>query len=195
MTMVTTLQFILLVLYLFDPLVVDGFQGVALKTNQKTLHRSSATQRGMSSNDEDYMPLTPMQIKTLRKEITKRRARKQLPKEWLPESETIGPFAEDTLTTICKSLEKNELVEVRGISKDDKRDVFRTSEELAYYLSNCVEKDIERVDTKGHASVFYCPGKTIKLRTSYRPNQWNKRAKPLRDNSGQIIKSVREMNE
>mmetsp|Transcript_10578 Transcript_10578/g.15570 ORF Transcript_10578/g.15570 Transcript_10578/m.15570 type:complete len:197 (+) Transcript_10578:166-756(+) len=196
MAMVTTLHFFLLVLYIFDPLVVYGFQGTVLKTNQLSLHQSVTTQRRMvSSNDQEYMPLTPMQIKTIRKEISKRRSRKQLSQEWLPESETIGPFSEDTLANIAKLLEKNEVVEVRGISKDDKRDVFGTSEELAYYLSNCLEKNIERVETKGHTSVFYCPGKTIKLRTNYRSNQWSKRPKPLRDNSGQIIKTVRKMSE
>mmetsp|Transcript_15350 Transcript_15350/g.23339 ORF Transcript_15350/g.23339 Transcript_15350/m.23339 type:complete len:201 (-) Transcript_15350:1845-2447(-) len=180
------------VLFLLGPLAVYGFQGSHMRA--RSLHQSVTAERFMSSlDDQDYMPLTPMQIKTLRKEVAKRRSRKQLPQEWLPELETIGPFSEETLTKILQTLEEEELMEIRGISKGEKRDVFRVSEELAYYLASCCGKDVERIDTKGHSSVFYCPGESIKLRTSYQPNQWSKRPRPLRNNSGQIIKSVREI--
>ena len=44
------------------------------------------------------------------------------------------------------------------------------------------------VSVKGHAAVFYTPGTTIPMRTTGKENNWVKREKPERDNSGQIIR-------
>lgn len=147
-------------------------------------------------DDEEYV--SPNQIKELRKEAAKRRARKKLTQFKLPEEECYGEFTEDSLTAICGLLARNELVEVRGISRDRKREVFATTEELGMALS-LKGRFVSLVETKGYAATFYCPGdddevvgKKIVRRTSFKEGQWTKKPKPKRDNRGQIIKGEYE---
>jgi hypothetical protein len=146
-------------------------------------------------DDDEYV--SPNQIKELRKEVAKRRARRKLAHFKLPASETFGEFTEETLTAVCNLLAKNELVEVRGISRDKKREVFATTEELGLALSE-QGKFVTVVEQKGFASTFYCPGdddvvgKKIIRRTSFKEGQWTKKPKPKRDNRGQIIKGEYE---
>ena len=129
--------------------------------------------------------------------MAKRRARRKLTQFKLPQEESHGEFTEETLAAICGLLAKNELVEVRGISRDRKREVFATTEELGMALSE-QGKFVSLVETKGFAATFYCPGedevvgKKIVRRTSYKENQWTKKPKPKRDNRGQIIKGEYE---
>ena len=146
-------------------------------------------------DDDEYV--SPNQIKELRKEVAKRRARRKLAYFKLPASETFGEFTEETLTAVCNLLAKNELVEVRGISRDKKREAFATTEELGMALSE-QGKFVTVVEQKGFASTFYCPGddevvgKKIIRRTSFKEGQWTKKPKPKRDNRGQIIKGEYE---
>lgn len=91
---------------------------------------------------------------------------------------------------ILESLESNELVVVSGISKNNKREVFASTEELSYELSRQSQKDIFVVETKGFTATLYSPFVVpeIKLFNSYRPGQWTRRVKGERDNAGQIIR-------
>mmetsp|Transcript_2591 Transcript_2591/g.3776 ORF Transcript_2591/g.3776 Transcript_2591/m.3776 type:complete len:118 (+) Transcript_2591:1-354(+) len=116
----------------------------------------------------------------------------------------MGPFSDETLAEIGKALDETELVEVRSIAKDHKRQVFSTAEMLAATLEMDVMNSDEDssgdvrpvvlVSTKGFSAIFYCPmaddsnPDKIVLRTSYKKNQWTRKEKPERDNRGQIIK-------
>ena len=163
-----------------------------------TSNTSNTSKNKASSSlidDDEYV--SPNQIKELRKEAAKRRARRELAHFKLPASETFGEFTEETLTAVCNLLAKNELVEVRGISRDKKREVFATTEELGLALSE-QGNFVTVVEQKGFASTFYCPGddevvgKKIIRRTSFKEGQWTKKPKPKRDNKGQIIKGEYE---
>ena len=158
----------------------------------------SSTKKASASLIDDDEYVSPNQIKELRKEVAKRRARRKLTQFKLPQEESHGEFTEETLAAICGLLAENELVEVRGISRDRKREVFATTEELGMALSE-QGKFVSLVETKGFAATFYCPGeddvvvgKKIVRRTSYKENQWAKKPKPKRDNRGQIIKGEYE---
>ena len=144
-----------------------------------------------SDNHSSEKPnLTPNQIKSLRKEMSKRRAAKKIPQIWLNDAETSGPFSDETLAGIISFLDKHELVEVRGISKDEKKMAFAVCQQLAFELSVAADKPVDLVESKGHVGTFYCPGEMedrIILRSSYKDGAWTKRPKAPRDNRGQII--------
>ena len=140
-------------------------------------------------DDDEYV--SPNQIKTLRKEVAKRRARKKLTQYKISEAECCGDFSDDTLDAISDLLAKNELVEVRGISRDNKRNVFSTTEQLGMNLSE-LGKYVTTIEIKGFAATYYRPGdddveKKIIRRTNYKEGQWKKKRKPKRDSRGQII--------
>lgn len=147
-----------------------------------------------ADTDDHYFEkpnLTPNQIKSLRKEISKRRAAKKIPNIWLDDDETSGPFSDETLAGIIDLFGKHELVEVRGISKDEKKMAPATCQQLAFELSLAADKPVDLVEIKGHAGTFYSPGDMedrIILRSSYKEGAWTKRPKAPRDNRGQIIR-------
>ena len=103
---------------------------------------------------------------------------------------------------------KHEIIEIRGIGKDDKKSVHYIANAIANTLEDTMNKPVVVVDVKGHAVRYYCPwddddenekddmnnesrvGKRIELRTKYRPGQWTRKAKPIRDNRGQIVTDV-----
>lgn len=167
-----------------------------------------------SDDDEEYEMVeffvSPEQISLLRKEALKRESRKKLPKLFLPAEETLEATSE-TIEAISNLFDASELIEVRGVSRDAKKLVFDTAQGLASTVEDEMEKPVVVVDIKGFAVKLYCPwddeqggggnaGKRIQLRTSYRPGQWARKAKPIRDNRGQIIrdedgKSVKEIPE
>ena len=159
--------------------------------------RCSSLHAAVASNNDENDPqqeyLTPNQVKTLRKEASKRKARKQLATHILSSDETI-PLSENTMSIIVSLLQDNELVEVRGISKEGKRFVRSDSERLAAELEMELADDrpIFLLDTKGHAAVFYCPLGDIQLRTGFQQNVWTKKPRPKRDGRGQIIKGEYE---
>ena len=172
-------------------------QADANEAESDTSNTSNENNKASSSLIDDDEYVSPNQIKELRKEVAKRRARRELAHFKLPASETFGEFTEETLTAVCNLLAKNELVEVRGISRDKKREVFATTEELGLALSE-QGNFVTVVEQKGFASTFYCPGddevvgKKIIRRTSFKEGQWTKKPKPKRDNKGQIIKGEYE---
>ena len=165
-------------------------------------------------HDEDEYELveffvSPEQISLLRKEANKRDTRKKLPKVFLPPEESME-ITSETITEISNLFETSELIEVRGVSRDKKKHVFDTAHNLALTVEDQMEKPVVVVDIKGFAVKLYCPwdddqndkngGKKVELRSSYKPGQWTRKAKPLRDNRGQIItdengKSIKEIPE
>lgn len=179
-----------------------------LLQNQCILHQSS---RDDADADEEYelveFCVSPEQITLLRKEAARRQASKKLPKYFLPDKE-VSP---ETIDEISNLFDTSELIEVRGVSKENKKKVFDAAHGLAATLEDSIEKPVVVVDIKGFAVKLYCPWnddvdeqgnarKRIQLRTSYKPGQWTRKAKPIRDNRGQIVtdddgKSMKEIPE
>ena len=144
--------------------------------------------------------ISPVQIAFLRKEATKRESNRKLLKFTLPAEENTMEIAPETIDEICDLFEEQELIEVRGVSRDAKKRVFYMAHALANTLEDAMEKPVVVVDIKGFAVKLYCPwddddeegdegrvGKRIQLRSNYRPGQWTRKAKPIRDDRGQII--------
>lgn len=136
--------------------------------------------------------LSDNHIATLRKEASKRLANNRMPVLFLTEDETHGDFA-DSLHDICQALTTAELVQVRGLSRDAKKQIRSVADALSAALSIEMAKDVNLVECKGHAAIYYCPadddvdGK-IKLFTSVgKKTEWTRKPKPVRDNRGQII--------
>ena len=142
--------------------------------------------------------LSDKHIATLRKEASKRLANKRMPVLFLMESETTGDFGE-SLSEICVALNDAELVQVRGISRDSRKQARAVADALAVALSVEMEMDVNLIECKGHTAVYYCPclpddsPQKFKLFTSVgKKNEWKKKPKPVRDNRGQIIPGVYE---
>ena len=175
--------------------------------NQST--QEDAIQQQEEDEEEEYelveFFVSPNQIEILRKEANKRKARKKLPAYFMPPGDSTE-VSEETLQEISKLFETNEIVEVRGISKDKKKLVFDLCYALAETIEDVMEKPVVVVEVKGFAVKLYSPfdndeqGKRIHLRSSYKPGQWKRKPKPVRDNRGQIIldengKSIKEIPE
>lgn len=140
-----------------------------------------------SVTQRDY--LTPTQVKTLRKEANKRKTRKELKALVFSDENT----ANQHMAAIVHLLEDSELVEIRGISRNEKRHVRRNAERLALEIEMELERPVFLLDTKGHAATYYSPGiGDFELRTGYREGQWSKKPRPKRDSRGKIIKGEYE---
>lgn len=142
--------------------------------------------------------LAPNQIKLLRKEASQRLARKSLAQVFLPEEDTesshiIANDDETNLETILQLLHQHELVQVRGISRNNIRHVYAETQqmilELNLLVSDSQQRMVELVETSGFSSILYAPADPPKiiLRTSYKEGQWSKKPKKPRDIRGQII--------
>jgi hypothetical protein len=176
-----------------------------------TLHQ---TAQDVEQDEEEYemveFTVSAEQIAMLRKEANQRDARKQLPKFFLAQEESAEASPE-TINEILALFDKDELIEVRGVGKGKKKQAFEKCNELAAILEDTIEKPVVVVDVKGFAVKLYCPwvddeeganGKLgrIQMRTSYKPGQWSRKPKALRDNRGQVIldedgKSIKEIPE
>mmetsp|Transcript_11579 Transcript_11579/g.26850 ORF Transcript_11579/g.26850 Transcript_11579/m.26850 type:complete len:227 (+) Transcript_11579:124-804(+) len=157
---------------------------------------------------------TASQRAEIKKEAKRRHARREMPYFSFSDEETDGPWSDETISAIWKQLTETEMMELKGICREDKRDVFQTAkwfcEELEELISPSSSDEDEKgneedqagvylpvalISTKGHTALIYCPtlptdhpDKLI-LRTSVgQKNVWKARPKPLRDNSGQIIR-------
>ena len=177
-----------------------------------TLYQSTqedTIQQQEEDEDEEYelveFFLSPNQIDILRKEANKRKARKKLPAYFMPPGDSTE-VSEETLQEISNLFETNEIIEIRGISKDKKKLVFDMSYALAETIEDLMEKPVVVVEVKGFAVKLYSPfdndeqGKRIHLRSSYKPGQWKRKPKAVRDNRGQIIldengKSIKDVPE
>jgi len=159
--------------------------------------------------------VSPEQISFLRKEANKREARNKLPRFNLSTSsqqEDMENLPNETIDAISTLFEQSELIEVRGVSKNSKRKVYEMAQTLASTLENVYETPVIVVEIKGFAVKLYRPWSEdeddnetmregrIQLRTNYKPGQWTRKAKPIRDFRGQIItdefgNSVKEVPE
>jgi hypothetical protein len=148
------------------------------------------------SNTDDSLVEFPTaaQKKVLRLEASKRQARKEMISFHLPEPETRGPFSKETMLALMKLLNENELVDVKGVSKNNISQVFNTLILLSTELEIEMQKNVCLVRPKGFSGVLYSPGEDeshpyrIQLRTSVgQKNVWTKRSKALRDNRGKIV--------
>ncbi|KAL7499732.1 hypothetical protein ACHAWT_007376 [Skeletonema menzelii] len=135
------------------------------------------------------------QIGVLRKEANKRDRVKKLQKHFLPQEESMG-LSQQSIDAISALFEKSELIEVRGVSKGQKKGLFDTATAMAEHLEEEIGKPVVVVDIKGFAVKMYCPwldgenfdtSKRIKLFTSYKPGQWTRKPKPIRNEYGQIV--------
>jgi len=182
----------------FLPVIVTAFQMplipvqlsyVRVGTTSSSIRQNFMTK--MSTEDleeDDDFVITPNQLKVLRKEARKR----QLPKASLTPEESRGPFSHETLSTIAQILSRHEMVQVRGISRENIKDVREFSESLALDLERETERMVFSIDVKGFAATLYCPmdddnPDKIKIFSSYRPNQWQRRPRGIRDISGRFI--------
>mmetsp|Transcript_13465 Transcript_13465/g.29243 ORF Transcript_13465/g.29243 Transcript_13465/m.29243 type:complete len:218 (-) Transcript_13465:198-851(-) len=168
------------------------------------LHQSTQVEEE-EEEEMEFIFVSPEQISFLRKEANQREANKKLPKHFLPAEES-KEVSQETVDEISKLFESSELIEVRGVSRDQKKQVFDTGYGLAATLEDVFEKPVVVVDIKGFAVKLYCPWDDeeqvgrIQLRTNYRPGQWKRKAKAIRDNRGQVIldengKTIKEIPE
>jgi hypothetical protein len=145
--------------------------------------------------EETHEGVTPNQLKALRKEASKRKARNTLAQQlFVADLGDNEEQVEAFFSAVSEDLVNNELCEVRGVSIDDKRLVFRTAEQLAYDLSVEMQRGVTIVNVQGHAVTLFCssadPSKRkVLLRTSYQEGAWSKREKAPRDHRGQMIQN------
>eukprot|EP00977_Amphora_coffeiformis_P010253 scaffold2383_cov161-Amphora_coffeaeformis.AAC.9 len=147
---------------------------------------------GNDTGNPEPIYLSDNHIVELRKEASKRLANNRMPVLFLTESEMDGDFGE-SLAEFSSALEANELIQVRGISRDSKKQIRNVADALAISLGVEMGKDVSLVQCKGHSGIYYCPAsdenpQKITLHTSVgKKNQWKRKPKPVRDNRGQII--------
>jgi hypothetical protein len=164
---------------------------------QCTMRQSQDLQPAELVEQEEMIDffVSPVQIAFLRKEANKRESNKRLLKFSLPPPET-AEISHETIGDIANLFDRSELIEVRGVSKDAKKKVFDSANGLAATLEEALGKPVVVVDINGFAVKLYCPwdedgqgerGGRIQLRTNFRPGQWVRKAKPIRDTRGQII--------
>lgn len=163
-----------------------------LKT-KTTLHQSEIQE----DEDEGLVEffISQEQIGVLRKEANKRDRVNKLQKYFVPQEETME-LSQQSMDEISALFEKSELIEVRGVSKGQKKGLFDTANAMAESLEEEIGKPVVIVDIKGFAVKMYCPwvdgedfdtSKRIKLFTSYKPGQWTRKPKPIRNEFGQIV--------
>jgi hypothetical protein len=146
---------------------------------------------------------TPAQKRELKKEASKRQARKKLLSFSLPQEESFGNFSDETLNELWNLLGDHEIIEVRGIAREEKKVVFQMATRLCLELEWEQERKIDDkaflpvalLWKKGHSAVLYSPTldldhpKQFPLRTSVgQKNTWTERIKAPRDSRGQIEK-------
>lgn len=152
---------------------------------------------------------TPSQRTALKKEASKRQARKKLASFSLPEADQLGGYSDETLNVIWELLQQHELLRIKGLASvtKERRLVHSLAEELCIRLELEQERQINddvtlpvaMISFKGHSSIIYSPTlpmdhpKKFILRTSVgQKNIWKARIKAPRDNRGQIIREPRE---
>lgn len=186
-----------------------------------------------NDSDDVELIISTVQIKILRKEADKRRNVNRLPQFLLPihigekmnlkhlvhidnrhnqqsnsnndkSSSKEKMSIDETIESIGQLLYNNELIEIRGISIHDNRNVNKVVSQLIDALYQYIEKPVVSIETRGYRTVLYSPytdienentnndsikkEPKIQLYTSYKQNQWSKRPKQKRDYRGQIIK-------
>lgn len=176
----------------------------------KTTLYQSEIQQDVEEAEEDLVEffISAEQISVLRKEANKRDRVKKLQKYFLPQDESLE-LSQQSIDEITNLFEKSELIEVRGVSKGQKKGLFDVATAMAEMLEGEIGKPVVVVQIQGFAVKMYCPwldgegqdvSKRIKLFTSYKPGQWTRKPKPIRNAFGQIVmdengKSVKEIPE
>ena len=205
--------------------VTLAFVVPCIQHNKFSIHSSSATStptnlaalwdpRKQEKGSEFVEFPTPSQRAEIKKEAKKRRARRQLPYFSFPDAETDGPWSDETIQAIWKQLTETEMMELKGICRQEIRDVYQTAkwfcEELEELISPAISNEdgneedegnqgthlpVALISQKGHTALIYCPTLPVDhpdkfvLRTSVgQKNVWKARPKPPRDISGQIIR-------
>ena len=165
-----------------------------LKT-KTTLYQSEIQEQEYDDEGLVEFFISQEQIGVLRKEANKRDRVKKLQKCFLPQEERME-LSQQSMDEISALFEKSELIEVRGVSKGQKKGLFDTANAMAESLEEEIGKPVVVVDIKGFAVKMYCPwldgedvdtSKRIKLFTSYKPGQWTRKPKPIRNEFGQIV--------
>ncbi|KAL7438713.1 hypothetical protein ACHAXM_006420 [Skeletonema potamos] len=177
---------------------------IAYTLKIKTALYQSEIQQDEEEGELEFF-VSAEQISVLRKEANKRDRVKKLQKYFLPEEDSLE-LSQQSVDKISNLFQKTELIEVRGVSKDQKKGVFDTSYAMAEILEEEIGKPVAVVEIKGFAVKLYCPwldgegdtSKRIKLFTSYKPGQWTRKPKPIRNEFGQVVtdengKSIKEI--
>lgn len=171
-----------------------------LSPHHKIAHRSPSCIGVLydpQCTDDEFVDFpTSSQRVTLKKEASKRQARNELATFSLSPDESDGVLSATKLQELWSTLSENEMILVRGISKDDKKWVYKTAERICASLETIQsEFPVTLLSTRGHTAILYCPSLPldhplhIPLRTSVgQKNKWRARAKPARDNRGQVIR-------
>ena len=146
----------------------------------------------MTPDHCDRLGVTPNQIKALRKEASRRQARNIMVMHQYNHDDPQQSYA-----SICADFEEHEMVQVRGISLDDKKFVASIAEQLSDDLSDILMRAVTIVQIQGHAVTLYAPTADISkrkiiLRTSFQEGQLTYRQKPPRDHRGQIVADEEE---
>lgn len=180
---------------------------IVYTTKTKTTLYQSGIQQQDDDEEEELVEffVSAEQISVLRKEANKRDRVKKLQKYFLPDEESLE-LSQQSVDGISNLFEKSELIEVRGVSKDEKKGVYDTAYSMAEMLEEEIGKPVVVVEIKGFAAKLYCPwldgegdaSKRIKLFTSYKPGQWTRKPKPIRNEFGQVVrdengKSIKEI--
>ena len=189
-TVLTLLISLALTTIAFQPAIWPGMK----RTVTKSQHVTTIFQQ--TDADEEYEGeeffVSQEQLIFLRKEASKRESKRKLPK-WILSPEEAMDVSQSSIEKIIELFDESEIIEVRGISRDKKKYVYDTAHGLAEFLEDEMCKPVVVVNIKGFAAKMFSPwlenrGNNIQLRSSFRPGQWTKKPKPLRDNRGQIIK-------
>jgi hypothetical protein len=175
--------------------LVTSFQLGALNNVHASSLRTTFLNSVQELQDDDDDSLTKLQVKALRKEMNFRKSTKALTNLYLSPDEGTGPFSKETMKDIVFELKKNEMVTVRAISKEERKDVHNISARLAMEVGMEMEGTkqdaVYVLDISGHAATLYSPSDdketAFKVRTTGKANNWNRRVKAERDSSGQII--------
>jgi RNA-binding protein YhbY len=122
--------------------------------------------------------LTPIQIRTLRAEVQRRRAFRTLHTQ-------VGYSDAQEIAT---ALRQHSLMQIRGVAleTEDTRVIRREAEQL----TRAVQAELTRVHLvhiQGHVVTLFRESAEFPLRTTGKQNAWNKRPKARRDNAGQIV--------
>lgn len=168
-------------------------------------HKNTCCIQQTAQDEEEYEGeeffVSQEQILSLRKEAFKRESNRKLPR-WVLPPEEATEVSDETVAKLVSLFNDSEIIEVRGISRDKKKGVYDTAHGLAGLLEEEMRKPVVVVHIKGFAAKMFSPWDVggIQLRTSYRPGQWTKKPKPVRDIRGQIIigedgKSIKEIPE
>jgi hypothetical protein len=200
MTMMRAFLALLLVSELVTSFQLGALNNVHATSLRTTfVLRSSATDALSNVQDlqdgDDEFSLTKLQVKALRKEMNFRKSTKVLTNLYLSPEEGTGPFSKETIKDIVFELNKNEMVTVRAISKEERKDVHNISARLAMEVGMEMEgkkqDSVYVLNISGHSATLYCPSidkeTAIKVRTTGKANNWDRRVKAERDTSGQIV--------